>query len=80
MVLLILRQVSHKIKSIGWYTILADECRDLANREQFTICTCVRWNWAVSNGDHQCQQSYQSYQRHSAAHEHPPKSLLKAVL
>ena len=41
MALMILRQVSHNIKSSGWYTILADECTDVANREQFTIC--VRW-------------------------------------
>ena len=41
MVLMILWQVGHKIRSSGWYTILADECTDVANREQFTIC--LRW-------------------------------------
>ena len=41
MALMILRQVGHKIRSSGWYTILADECTDVANREQFTIC--LRW-------------------------------------
>ena len=41
MALMILRKVGHKIRSSVWYTILADECTDVANREQFTIC--LRW-------------------------------------
>ena len=41
MALMILWQVGRKIRSSGWYTILADECTDVANREQFTLC--LRW-------------------------------------
>lgn len=41
MALMILRQVGHNIRSSRWYTILADECTDVANKEQFTIC--LRW-------------------------------------
>ena len=41
MALMILQQVGHKVRSGGWYTILADECTDMANWEQFTIC--LRW-------------------------------------
>ena len=41
MVLHILRQVSKDIRDSGCYTIMADECTDVANKEQFTIC--IRW-------------------------------------
>ena len=38
MALHILRQVSKDIRDSGCYTIMADECTDVANKEQFTIC------------------------------------------
>ena len=41
MALQILRQVCERIRDSGWYTIMADECTDVANKEQFTIC--IRW-------------------------------------
>ena len=41
MALHILRQVSKDIRDSGCYTIMADECTDVANKEQFTIC--IRW-------------------------------------
>ena len=41
MALMILQQVGHNIRSSGWYIILADQCTDMANREQFTIS--LRW-------------------------------------
>ena len=41
MALHILRQVSNSICRNGFYTIMADECTDVANKEQFTIC--IRW-------------------------------------
>jgi len=41
MALQILRQVCERIRDSGWYTIMADECTDVTNKEQFTIC--IRW-------------------------------------
>ena len=41
MALQILRKVSHNIQSSSCYTIMADECTDIANKEQFTIN--IRW-------------------------------------
>ena len=41
MALHILRQVSKDIRDSACYTIMADECTDVANKEQFTIC--IRW-------------------------------------
>ena len=41
MALHILRQFSKDIRDSGCYTIMADECTDVANKEQFTIC--IRW-------------------------------------
>jgi hypothetical protein len=41
MALMVLRQVCQKIRDNGWYTIMADECTDVANKEQFTIL--IRW-------------------------------------
>ena len=38
MALQILQQVCERMRDSGWYTILADECTDMANKEQFTIC------------------------------------------
>ena len=37
----ILRQICVNIRENGWYTLMADECTDISNREQFTIC--IRW-------------------------------------
>ena len=37
----ILRQLSKNIQENGWYAIMADECTDVSNVEQFTIC--IRW-------------------------------------
>ena len=37
----ILRKLSRDIQESGWFTIMADECTDVANKEQFTIC--IRW-------------------------------------
>ena len=37
----ILRQLSKDIQENGWYAIMADECTDVSNVEQFTIC--IRW-------------------------------------
>ena len=37
----ILRQLSKDIQENGWYAIMADECTDVSNIEQFTIC--IRW-------------------------------------
>ena len=41
MALNILRDVAASIKTSGWYTIMADECTDVSNKEQFVIC--IRW-------------------------------------
>ena len=37
----ILRKLSKDIHDGGWFTIMADECTDVANKEQFTIC--IHW-------------------------------------
>ena len=29
------------MRESGWYTLIADECTDISNKEQFTIC--IRW-------------------------------------
>ena len=41
MALQILRQVTKNISGSACFTIMADECSDVANKEQFTIC--IRW-------------------------------------
>ena len=41
MALQILRQISKNIINSACYTIMADECTDIANKELFTIC--IRW-------------------------------------
>ncbi|XP_065191926.1 zinc finger MYM-type protein 1-like [Sycon ciliatum] len=41
MALSILRQLSKSIADCPCYSIMADECTDLSNKEQFTIC--LRW-------------------------------------
>ena len=41
MALHILRHVSASIRASQYYSIMADECTDIANKEQFTIC--LRW-------------------------------------
>ena len=41
MAISILRDVGTSIKTSGWYTIMADECSDVSNKEQFVIC--IRW-------------------------------------
>ena len=41
MALNIVRQLSRDIRSSSCYTIMADECTDISNHEQFTIC--IRW-------------------------------------
>ena len=41
MALTIIREVSQNIRESGCYTIMADECTDISNKEQFTIC--FRW-------------------------------------
>ena len=41
MALHILRQVSKDIRDSSCYTIMADKCTDVVNKEQFTIC--IRW-------------------------------------
>ena len=37
----IIREVSRNIRESNCFTIMADECSDIANKEQFTIC--IRW-------------------------------------
>ena len=37
----ILREVGDNIRNAKWFSILSDECRDAANKEQLTIC--LRW-------------------------------------
>lgn len=37
MALYIVRQVCTNVASNGFYTIMADECTDVSNKEQFTI-------------------------------------------
>lgn len=41
MALTIIRQLSQNIRTSQCYTIMADECTDISNHEQFTIC--VSW-------------------------------------
>ena len=41
MALHILRQISSDIAKNGFFSIMADECTDVANNEQFVIC--IRW-------------------------------------
>ena len=43
MALSLLRDVTASIKNshCGWYTVMADECTDVSNKEQFVIC--IRW-------------------------------------
>ncbi len=41
MALQILREVGQNIRDSHCYSIMADECTDVANKEQFTIC--IRW-------------------------------------
>ena len=41
MALSILRQISANIIRNGFFTIMADECTDIANKEQFVVC--IRW-------------------------------------
>ncbi len=41
MALQILREVSQNIRGSACFTIMADECTDISNKEQFTIC--IRW-------------------------------------
>ncbi len=38
MALRIIREVSSNIRNAGCYTIMADECTDISNKEQFAIC------------------------------------------
>lgn len=41
MALSILRQISTSIVCNGFFTIMADECTDISNKEQFVVC--IRW-------------------------------------
>ena len=41
MALQILRHMFKSIRDSGWYANMADECTDMANKKQFTIC--IRW-------------------------------------
>jgi len=41
MALHVLRQINCNIGKHGFFTIMADECTDVSNKEQFTIC--IRW-------------------------------------
>ena len=41
MALCILCDVGASIKDSSWYTVMADECTDVSNKEQFIIC--IRW-------------------------------------
>ena len=41
MALSILRQTSASIAKSGFFTVMADECTDVANKEQFAVC--MRW-------------------------------------
>ena len=41
MALRIVREISSNIRNAGCYTLMADECTDISNKEQFTIC--IRW-------------------------------------
>ena len=37
----VLREIVDQIKQAGFYSLLADECTDIANKEQLTIC--LQW-------------------------------------
>ena len=41
MALHIIRELSSNIRKAGCYVIMADECTDISNKEQFTLC--IRW-------------------------------------
>ena len=41
MTLYLVRQICRNVATNGFYTIMADECTDVLNKEQFTIC--LRW-------------------------------------
>ena len=41
MALHILQQICSDIAKHGFFTIMADECTDVSNKEQFVIC--IRW-------------------------------------
>ena len=41
MAISVLREIVDQIKQAGFYSLLADECTDIANKEQLTIC--LRW-------------------------------------
>ena len=41
MALYLVRQICRNVATNGFYTIMADECIDVSNEEQFTIC--LRW-------------------------------------
>ena len=41
MALTILRDISSSIVKSGFFTVMADECTDIANKEQFVVC--IRW-------------------------------------
>ncbi len=41
MALRILRHISACIVRNGFFTVMADECTDIANKEQFAVC--IRW-------------------------------------
>ena len=38
---IVLREILDQIKQAGFYSLLADECTNIANKEQVTIC--LRW-------------------------------------
>ena len=50
MAISILRDVGTSIKTSGWYTIMADECSDVSNKEQFVIY--IRWIDATQLCEH----------------------------
>ena len=41
MAMSVLREIVDQIKQVGFYSLLTDECIDIANKEQLTIC--LRW-------------------------------------
>ena len=41
MALYLVTQICRNVATNGFYTIMADECTDVSNKEQFTIC--LRW-------------------------------------
>ena len=38
MALSALREINSSIRERGWFTIMADECTGVSNKEQFAIC------------------------------------------